>query len=129
MTLDGLMFDHVRSSPVLVMELCVRVKASVCPRISDDVVMHVVVKGGVFEFIGLVVTKNGVVLCVSIQDYFDFFAMYKTRMPYSNIMKKFRWEVIKLCEILEEQDLLVRKLGSFRVGGWCSARNVGRPGA
>ena len=48
MKLDGLMFDHVRSFLFAVMVQCVRSKASVCPRISGDVVMHVVVEGGVF---------------------------------------------------------------------------------
>ena len=48
MTLDGLMFDHVRSFLFAITVGCVRAKASVCPHISDDVVMHVVVKGGVF---------------------------------------------------------------------------------
>ena len=42
-------------------------KASVRPRIFDDVVIHEVVKGDVFEFIGRGRTKNWMVLCESHQ--------------------------------------------------------------
>ena len=48
----------------------VRYKASVCPRIFDDVVMYGVAKGGVFEFIGLGPAKNWMVLCGLHQDWF-----------------------------------------------------------
>ena len=51
-TLDGLMFNFVSSLSFVVMVICVRAKASVCPRMSDDAIMHVEVKGDVFEFIG-----------------------------------------------------------------------------
>ena len=46
---------NVRSfvlSPFLVTVGFERAKASVCPRISDDVVIHVVVKGDIFGIIG-----------------------------------------------------------------------------
>ena len=78
---------------------CVRAEASVIPLILDDVVMHVVVKGGVFEFIGLGRKKNWIVLCELRQDWFDFVAMYKTLMTDENAMKKVQWEGIELCEI------------------------------
>ena len=106
MTLYGIMFDHVSSLLLTVTVGCVRAKASVCPHISDDVVMHVVVKGEVFEFIRLRRTKNSIVLCESRQDWFEFVVMYKTRMPHANFLKKLQWEGIQLCEILEEQDFL-----------------------
>ena len=48
MTLDRLMFDHLLFSAFVVTVGCVGSKASVCLLIFDDVVMHEVVKGGVF---------------------------------------------------------------------------------
>ena len=75
MTLDRIMFDHVRSLPFAVTVGCVRYKASVCPHILDGVVMHVVVKGGVFTFIGHGRTKNGIFLCESRQECFEFVTM------------------------------------------------------
>ena len=65
-TLDGLMFDRVG---------CVRAKTSICPHISDDIVLHVVVNGDLFELIGLGRTKNGILLCELRQDWFEFVAM------------------------------------------------------
>ena len=51
MTLDGIMFDCVNSPPCAGMVRCVRANVSVCPRVSDDFIMHVVVKWDLFEFI------------------------------------------------------------------------------
>ena len=68
MTLDGLMFDTFALLPI-----CGRnceVKAYVCPRIFDVVIMRVVFKGGVFEFIGRKRTKNLMMLCELQQDWF-----------------------------------------------------------
>ena len=62
MTLDGLVFDNSFFSPFLVTVGFVRAKVSVLPHISDDVVMHEVVKWGVFEFIGHRCMKNWMVL-------------------------------------------------------------------
>ena len=62
MTLDGIMFDHVRS---LLFEVTIRYardKASICPHISYAVVMNVIVKRDVFQLLGRVQTKNGIVL-------------------------------------------------------------------
>ena len=67
MTLDRLMFDRVSYLPVTVMLVCVRSKEYLLPHISDDAVMHVVVKGDVFEFTGCGLTNNGIVLCESLQ--------------------------------------------------------------
>ena len=75
--------------------------------------MHVVLKGGIFEFIGLGHTNNGIVLCELHQDWFEFSAMYKTQMSHENITKKFRWEGIKLCEILGGTRLFSWASGSF----------------
>ena len=44
--------------------------ASVRPDIFDDVVMHEVVKGDVFEFVGIGHTKNLIALCESLQEWF-----------------------------------------------------------
>ena len=48
----------------------VRAKVSVLLHIFDVVVMCVVVKGNIFEFIGNRHTKNWIVLCESHQDWF-----------------------------------------------------------
>ena len=100
MALDGLMFDHVRSFPLAVTVVCVRAKASVRPCIPYNVIMFVVVEGNVFEFIVRRRTNNGVVLYELIQNWFEFVAMYNTQIPHENVMKKVRWEGIKLCAIL-----------------------------
>ena len=63
MTLDSIMFDHVRFSPFEVMVICVKANVSIYPHILDDVVRHVVSKGKVFEFILLLQTKNEIMLC------------------------------------------------------------------
>ena len=54
------MFDNLRFYPFVATVICVRAKVSVRPLILDDVVMHVVVKGEIFEFIGIGPTKNGI---------------------------------------------------------------------
>ena len=61
--LDGMMFDIVIYLPFAVTVVCVSSKAFVHPQISYDVVIHSVVKGGVFEFIGRGRTKNRIVFC------------------------------------------------------------------
>ena len=62
-TLDSLMFDHFIFSPFLFIVGFVRSKASVFPRVSDDGVMYLSVKGGIFEVLVCGHTKNWVVLC------------------------------------------------------------------
>ena len=64
-----------------------RAKASVRPHIFDDVVIHEVVKGDVFEFIGLGRRNNWMVLCESHQEWFYFAVMYMTRMTLANVKK------------------------------------------
>ena len=51
MTLERIMFDHLRFTPFAVTIGHVRAKVYVCTCISDDVVIHEVVKGDVFEII------------------------------------------------------------------------------
>ena len=68
----------------------VRSKVSVRPHILDLSVMNVVFKGDLFEFIGRRRTKNWMVLSELHQYWFSFVAMYNTRMPYANVMKKFQ---------------------------------------
>ena len=109
-------FDYVSSFPFAVMVIFVSSKAYVRPRMSDDVVMHVVVKGGVFEFIGCGQMNNGIVVCELRQDWFEFFAMYKTRMPHINDIKKVRWEGIEMCDIFGGTILFSRASRSF--WGW-----------
>ena len=70
MVLDGIMFEHVIFYPLAATFGCVRAKPSVRRRILDDILMHAVVKGDVFYFIGLGRTKNGIVLCESRQYWF-----------------------------------------------------------
>ena len=45
------MFYCVSSIPFAIMVGCVRFKVSVHPHVYDDVEMHVIFKGGVFDFI------------------------------------------------------------------------------
>ena len=75
MKLDGIMFDHFIFSLFSFKVRCVRSKVYVHTRKYYDVVMNIVAKGGVFEFIGLRRTKNGIVLFESYQDWFEFFAI------------------------------------------------------
>ena len=70
MKLDGLMFDSVRFYPFVVTVECVRANAYVFPRVPDDVTMNELVKGKVFEFIGVGGTNNGIVLCEPRRDWF-----------------------------------------------------------
>ena len=88
MMVDGLMFDRMISLPFAVKVRCMRAKASVRPHILDDVVMHVVVKGGVFEFIGHGITSNRILLCESLHYWFEFVTMYKTQMTHVKVTKK-----------------------------------------
>ena len=52
MTFNRLVVDRSLYPPFVVMVGYVRAKASVHPCISDVAIMHDVVKGGVFDFIG-----------------------------------------------------------------------------
>ena len=101
MMLYVLMFDPVRFYTFAVMVGCVSSKASVRTHGSDDVVIHAIVKGNLFNFIGLGGMKNRIVLCELRQDWFGFFAVYQTLIPHVNFMKKIRWEGIKLCEMFK----------------------------
>ena len=96
--------------------MCVRQKASVCPHISYDTVMHEEVKRHVFECIGLEQMKNCIVLYESRQYWFYFFAMYKTRIPHANVINKVQWEVIKMCAIFGGTRLFCRASKIFKGG-------------
>ena len=56
------MLDKSLFSPFLVKVVFLRAKAYFLPRIFDDVLIHKVVKGGVFYLIGHTCTKNWMVL-------------------------------------------------------------------
>ena len=58
------------------------------PRVYDDVVMHVIVKGGAFQFICHGCTNNGILFCELRQGWYKFIEMYKTQMTHVNFMKK-----------------------------------------
>ena len=83
MTLDGIMFENFILSPFVYR--IVRAFASVLPQIFDVFIIIVVFKGYVFEVIGSGRTKN----CIPHKYWFQLVAMYKTRMPYINVMKNF----------------------------------------
>ena len=68
MTLDGIMFDKFFFSPFVIRVAFVMAKASVHPNMIDNVIMHEVVKGDVFEYIGRRRTNKWMVLCDSYQD-------------------------------------------------------------
>ena len=89
MTLDRFIFDCVDISPCVATAGCVMAKVSVRPRISGEVVMHVLVEGYVISFIGLEGKKNWIVLHQLSQDWFEVIAMYETWMPCANSMKTF----------------------------------------
>ena len=114
--LDSLMFDKFLSSLFVVVVVFVSAKASICSHIFDGVVMHEIVKGGVFEFIGLGRTKKRTVSCEFRQDWFGFVVMYKTRVPHVNVMKNVLWEGTKLCAIFRGKIVFSRASGSFKVG-------------
>ena len=71
-----------------------RVKASVHPRVSYDGVIHLIVKGGIFEFICHGRTKNGILFCESLQNWCECIEIYNTQMPLVNVTKKLQWEGI-----------------------------------
>ena len=76
-------------------------------------------------------TKNWMMFCEFHQDWFQFVAMYKTHMPHINIMKKFQWEEMQLCEIFLGT-FCCWEIGSFQggwVGWWYSMRTGGCPGS
>ena len=75
MILDRLIFDVVRSIPFVFAVGCVRSEVYVRQHVSDDVVMYVIVKGDLNEFICCGRTTNGIVFCESRQDWFEFFVM------------------------------------------------------
>ena len=68
MTLDGLMFYDLFSSPFVVG--FARAKTSICPHIFDVFVMNELVKGELFEFIGHMCMNKWMVLCDLHQDWF-----------------------------------------------------------
>ena len=68
MALDGLMFVNLLFYPIV--DRIVSAKASLRPHIFDLVVMRVVFKGDVFEFIGYGHTKKWIVLCELHHDWF-----------------------------------------------------------
>ena len=82
------MFDCVMSILGGITFVRVRSKASVCPRLSDDVIDNSIVVGCVFEIVWFGRTKNGIVLYELHQKRFEFIAMYKTQIPYVNVMNK-----------------------------------------
>ena len=63
MMLDRLMVGFVMSIPFVVTVGCVRSKAYVHPRVSDDVVIIVIFKGCIIYFIRYERTKNGILFC------------------------------------------------------------------
>ena len=50
-------------------------------------------------------------------------------MTHANITNKFQLEGIKLCTNVGGTRFLVGQVEASRVGGWCSTRKGGRPGA
>ena len=72
MMLYGLRFDHFFFPPFTSTVVFVMAKESIHPRTSDDVTMHVLVKGDAFEFIGRGRTNNWIMLCELHQDWFYF---------------------------------------------------------
>ena len=122
-----IMFYHVKSIPFTITVGRVWSKTSVCPRISDYFLIHVIFKEALLWFICLGGTKNGIVFCDLHQDWFEFVAMYKTRMPSVKVMKKVQWEKIELCDYFGQTSLFVNQLEAHRVIR--RVREARRPGA
>ena len=85
----------------------------VIPHISDYIVIHVIVKGYVFEFIGLGRTKNRIVLCEWCLDWFEFVAIEKNLITHENVMNKVQWEGIKICVVFGGTRILSQGIGSL----------------
>ena len=117
MTLDKLMYNNLLFSSLVVIFGFVRDKMSFCPSKFEYVVVHEVVKGDLFEFLGLGCTNNWILLCELHQDWFYFIAIYKTCMSNENVMKKVRWNGIQLCAIFVGTGLFSWLSGNFK-GGW-----------
>ena len=64
-SLDRFMFDHLIFPPFSITVGCVRSKESVQQHISDNVLMHEVVKGEVIELIGRGCTKKWIFMWVA----------------------------------------------------------------
>ena len=79
--------------------------------------MQKVVKGGVLGFIGYGGIKNWIVLCYSLQDWFEIVVMYENRMTRVNGMKKVRWEGIAMCAIFMN-NIFVGRVEVSIVRGW-----------
>ena len=97
----------------MVAVVCVRITSSVCTHKSDNVVMHAVAEGGIFEFIGRGHMKKGIFLCDLRQDWFEFVTMYKNQMTHVNVIKNILWEVIELCAIFGRKRLFSQVSASF----------------
>ena len=95
---------------------------SVLPNTSDGVIMHELVKGDVFEFIGIGHKKNWIVFCKLSKDWFEFVAMYKTFIPHVHVAKKVNGREPKCVQFLEEQEFLARRMENSRLGGRCTVR-------
>ena len=111
--LDWLMFENLFLS--LFVGRIVRVFVSFRTRIFDVVIMIVVFKGGILEVIGRGITNKCMVLYESYQYWFHLILLYNTHMPYINVMKKFQWEEIQLCEIFVGAFVLLVK---WELQGW-----------
>ena len=75
------MFYCVRFMEFMVTVGYVSYKASVCPCVSDDGAVHVIVKTEVFEFV-----CPG---CESQHDWFEVIVMCKNQILHVNVMKNF----------------------------------------
>ena len=59
--------------------------------------------------------ENWIVLCESLQDWFEFVDMYKNGMAHANATKKVQWSGIQLCE----------NFGGTRLFNWTSGKFKG----
>ena len=111
-TLDGIMFEIFFISPFVYGFMMAF--AYVRPWLFDVVIMSVVVKGGVFEFIGRGGMENWMLMCESHQYWFYLVAIYKTLIPHINVMNNLQWEEIQRC-VISVGDFL---WGKWNLQGW-----------
>ena len=107
LTSDGLKFDHVKFISDEVTFVRVMSKVSVLPCIYDGIVMHVIAKVGVFDFVWLGRTSNWIIICELREDWFDFIVVYYYQIPCVNVMNNIWWVGIKQCVIFGKTSLFI----------------------
>ena len=102
---------------------------SVCPRVTDDLVIYKAVEQDVLDFIRPGGTNNLILLCDLCQNFLEF--LWCTRLKYhmSMVWRVYGGRVLNCMLCFDGCYSLVGKVEYSRVGGWCCLRKGGIPGA